>query len=154
MKIIITYGTFDLFHVGHVRLLKRLSGMGDKLIVGISTDEFNKMKGKNSFFSFDERSEIVASCKYVDEVFPEHDWHQKGIDIEKYGAALFAIGDDWKGKFDFLSDKCEVLYLERTEDISTTHIKESISNLNKEKLEEMESSLHSIIEVVKTLMAK
>ena len=104
MKIVITYGTFDLFHVGHVRLLKRLYDIGDKLIVGISTDEFNSSKGKSSFFSYKERAEIVSSCKYVDEVFPENTWDQKASDIKKYKADIFAMGDDWEGKFDFLSD--------------------------------------------------
>jgi glycerol-3-phosphate cytidylyltransferase len=154
MKIVVTYGTFDLFHIGHVKLLKRLSEMSDKLIVGISSDEFNSVKGKKSFFSYEERAEIVASCKYVDKVFPEHNWEQKEDDIKKYQATVFAIGDDWTGKFDYLSDLCEVIYLERTEDISTTDIKKSLSKLNVDKLEEIESSMHSIIEVIKTLTTK
>ncbi|MGR5487936.1 adenylyltransferase/cytidyltransferase family protein [Vibrio alfacsensis] len=151
MKTIITYGTFDLFHIGHVRLLKRLSEMADKLVVGISSDEFNEIKGKSSFFSYKERAEIVASCKYVDEVFSEDNWEQKKDDILKYEASIFAIGDDWQGEFDYLNELCEVIYLERTKDISTTDIKKSLSKLNKDKLEEIESSMHEIINVVKSI---
>lgn len=153
-KVIITYGTFDLFHVGHARLLKRLNELGDKLIVGVSSDQFNEIKGKKSFFSYAERAEIVSSNKYVDEVFPEHDWEQKRQDIVKYNADIFAMGDDWKGDFDHLEDICKVIYLPRTEDISTTDIKKSLATLNIAKLDEIESSLHSIINAVKTLTEK
>ncbi|PSW11219.1 glycerol-3-phosphate cytidylyltransferase [Photobacterium rosenbergii] len=152
--IIITYGTFDLFHVGHVRLLKRLKSCCDELYVGVSTDEFNLSKGKKSFFSYDERSEIVSSCKYVDHVFPENCWEQKVSDIQKYNADIFAIGDDWKGKFDFLNDHCKVMYIERTKDISTTDIKSSLSSINDKKLDEIEGSLHSIIEIVRSISVK
>lgn len=127
-KIVITYGTFDLFHVGHVRLLKRLRNLGTKLIVGLSTDEFNSIKGKKAFFSYQDRKEILSSCKYVDFVFPENNWNQKRNDIEKYNADIFGMGNDWEGKFDDLKDICEVIYLSRTEDISTTHIKESLKS--------------------------
>lgn len=151
MKTIITYGTFDLFHVGHVRLLKRLSELGDKLIVGISSDEFNLGKGKESFFSYQERAEIVGACKYVDEVFPEHNWEQKVDDIKKYGADIFAIGNDWEGKFDFLKEHCEVVYLSRTESISTTSIKKRLSHYNNADLDAVEKSLHDIISLVKSL---
>ncbi|WP_039989367.1 glycerol-3-phosphate cytidylyltransferase [Vibrio owensii] len=129
MKIVITYGTFDLFHVGHVRLLKRLSQLGDKLIVGVSTDEFNAAKGKKSYFSYGNRSEIVSSCRYVDEVFPEKNWEQKYSDIVKFKADIFAMGDDWNGKFDYLSSLCEVVYLPRTNNISTTLIKSELKSL-------------------------
>lgn len=151
MKVVITYGTFDLFHVGHIRLLKRLSELGDKLIVGISSDEFNHSKGKKSFFSYEERAEIVQSCRYVDEVFPEHCWEQKIDDIKKYQADIFAMGDDWEGKFDFLSEQCDVVYLPRTEDISTTDIKTKLSSLNSDKLESIENSLHDVISIVKAM---
>lgn len=127
MKTIITYGTFDLFHFGHVRLLKRLSQLGDRLIVGISTDEFNAKKGKCAFFSYQQRAEIVAACRYVTGVFPEQDWRQKKQDIIKHRADIFAMGDDWKGKFDELNSLCKVIYLERTRDISTTEIKTNLS---------------------------
>lgn len=151
MKIIITYGTFDLFHIGHVRLLKRLKSLGDKLYVGISSDEFNKQKGKKSFFSFDERAEIVSSCKYVDLVFKENSWDQKRDDITKYHADVFAMGDDWSGKFDHLASLCEVVYLPRTEDISTTDIKKSLSTVDQEKLNELEDTMSKVIDIVKFL---
>ena len=153
-KIVITYGTFDLFHVGHIRLLKRLSTLGDQLIVGISSDEFNSIKGKKSFFSYEERAEIVESCKYVTYVFPEHHWEQKKEDILAYNATIFAMGDDWEGKFDELSDLCEVVYLPRTEDISTTEIKNALSNVNFSELDKIEASLHDVINIVKTLSLK
>ncbi|WP_182036241.1 MULTISPECIES: glycerol-3-phosphate cytidylyltransferase [Vibrio harveyi group] len=151
MKTVITYGTFDLFHVGHVRLLKRLSKLGDKLVVGISSDEFNELKGKKSFFSYNERAEIVASCRYVDEVFPEHNWEQKLNDVKHFQADVFAMGDDWKGKFDYLTDYCNVIYLPRTEDISTTDIKKSLSSLKKTDLDRIEDSLHSVIDIVRAM---
>ncbi|MEY0247673.1 glycerol-3-phosphate cytidylyltransferase [Morganella morganii] len=154
MKTVITYGTFDLFHVGHVRLLKRLKALGSKLIVGISTDEFNKIKGKSSFYSYEERAEIVSSCKYVDEVFPENSWGQKRSDVLKYSADIFSIGDDWAGKFDSLNEICEVIYLPRTEDISTTEIKRALAKVNIAELERIESSLHDVIGIVKSLALK
>lgn len=150
-NVVITYGTFDLFHVGHVRLLKRLRALGDKLVVGISSDQFNEIKGKTSFFSYDERSEIVASCKYVDEVFAEHHWEQKIDDIKKHNATIFAMGDDWKGKFDYLQSFCRVIYLPRTEDISTTEIKSQLSRINRAELEKIECSLHDVISIVKAM---
>ena len=150
-KIVITYGTFDLFHVGHVRLLKRLRALGDSLIVGISSDEFNAMKGKKSFFSNEERKEILLSCKYVDDVFPENNWEQKRSDIIKYGASIFGIGDDWKGKFDELSDICEVIYLERTESVSTTDIKKELSKISSQECEQLEASLHAALNIIKTV---
>lgn len=151
MKTVITYGTFDLFHVGHVRLLKRLSEIGDRLIVGISSDEFNKVKGKKSFYSYQERAEIVRSSKYVSDVFPEHNWEQKVSDIEKYDAKIFAMGSDWEGKFDYLTEYCEVIYLERTKDISTTDIKKKLSTLKSGDLEKLESSLHDVLSIVKAM---
>lgn len=154
MKTIITYGTFDLFHVGHIRLLKRLSELGDRLIVGISSDEFNAAKGKHSFFSYKERAEIIESCKYVTEVFPEANWEQKRSDVMKYKADIFAMGDDWKGKFDELKDVCEVVYLPRTEDISTTDIKNALSKLDDAELDKIETSLHDVIGIVKRLSLK
>ncbi|WP_434566487.1 adenylyltransferase/cytidyltransferase family protein [Vibrio chagasii] len=154
MKVVITYGTFDLFHVGHIRLLKRLRELGDKLVVGISSDQFNEVKGKKSFFSYAERAEIVSACQYVDEVFPEHNWEQKAQDLKKYKATVFAMGDDWTGKFDHLSGVCEVVYLSRTEDISTTKIKSTLSSLKKSELDKIESSLHDVIEIVKTMSNK
>ena len=151
MKIVITYGTFDLFHVGHIRLLERLKLLGDKLFVGVSTDEFNEKKGKKSFYSYLERAEIVQSCKFVDFVFPEDSWEQKVDDINKYNASIFAIGDDWKGKFDELNAVCEVVYLERTPDISTTKIKKNLREFKASDLAKIESSLHNLIEIVQAL---
>jgi glycerol-3-phosphate cytidylyltransferase len=132
-KKIITYGTFDLFHVGHVRLLKRLSNLGDELIVGCSTDKFNLEKGKESILTFEERKEILESCKYVSKVIPENSWDQKIIDIKQEGISIFGIGDDWAGKFDFLSEHVEVVYLPRTQEISTTEIKEIAKSIKNEK---------------------
>lgn len=151
MRIILTYGTFDLFHVGHIRLLKRLSELGDKLIVGVSTDEFNLKKGKKSFFSYAERAEIVQSCRYVDQVIPERDWEQKRNDILECNVDVFAMGDDWVGTFDSLKDICDVVYLERTENISTTDIKSKLAKINKSELDKIELHLHDLIDIVKTL---
>tara|TARA_Y100001956_G_C4070261_1_gene163597 strand:- start:309 stop:827 length:519 start_codon:yes stop_codon:yes gene_type:complete len=151
LKTVITYGTFDLFHVGHIRLLKRLSELGDRLVVGLSSDDFNELKGKKSFFSYEERAEIVGACKYVDEVFPEHNWEQKLSDVKKYNVDIFAMGDDWEGKFDFLKDLCEVVYLPRTEDISTTSIKSTLASYDRQELEKVEQSLHDVIAVVKAM---
>ena len=128
MKKVITYGTFDLLHPGHIRLLKRARALGDYLIVGLSTDEFNwNEKQKKSYFPYEVRKEILLALRYVDEVIPEENWEQKKTDIHKYGASVFVIGDDWEGKFDFLKDEgCEVVYLSRTPDISTTQIKKEL----------------------------
>lgn len=124
---VITYGTFDLLHLGHIEMLKRAKSLGDKLIVCLSTDEFNlNMKGKKSTQSYDERRLILESIKYVDLVIPETCWEQKTSDIDKYSIDIFVIGDDWMGKFDFLKPKCKVLYLPRTPNISTTIIKQRL----------------------------
>ncbi len=122
---VLTYGTFDLFHVGHVRILKRAKELGDKLIVGLSTDEFNSIKGKQAIFSYGERKEILESCKYVDEVIPEKDWDQKIDDIKTHRIDLLVMGSDWEGseKFEYLKDYVNVLYLPRTEEVSTTDLK-------------------------------
>ena len=125
-KTVITYGTFDMFHVGHLNLLRRLSEMGDRVVVGVSTDEFNANKGKKTLIPYEQRAKIVESIRYVDTVIPEETWEQKLSDVKKHDVDVFAIGEDWKGKFDFLSDLCEVRYLERTKDISTTDLKRSL----------------------------
>ncbi len=127
-KTVITYGTFDMFHIGHLRLLRRLADLGDKLIVAVSADEFNELKDKTVLIPYEQRAEIVRNIKCVDTVIPESTWEQKIDDINKYDVDIFAIGDDWKGKFDFLKEHCEVVYLERTKDISTTQLKKSLTN--------------------------
>ncbi len=137
MKTIITYGTFDLFHIGHVKLLKRLRAMGDRLVVGVSSNEFNAIKGKKSIFPYEHRAYIVGAIKYVDEVFPEHHWDQKSSDIVKYGASVLAMGQDWTGKFDHFGDLCEVIYLPRTEGVSTTELKQTLRTFEGEKLNEL-----------------
>ncbi len=123
MKKVITYGTYDLLHVGHINLLRRAREMGDYLIVGLSTDEFNAGKHKEAYHSYEDRKIILEAIKYVDEVIPETCWEQKIDDVVKNKADIFVMGDDWKGKFDFLKDYCEVVYLPRTAGVSTTKIK-------------------------------
>jgi glycerol-3-phosphate cytidylyltransferase len=147
-KTVLTYGTFDLFHVGHVRILKRLRELGDRLIVGVSSDEFNAIKGKKSFYSYEERAEILLATEFVDEVFPENTWDQKRTDVKRFGANIFGMGSDWHGKFDELNDLCEVVYLDRTEDISTTDIKKALSNINFNEIVGLEKTLHSALDIV------
>ena len=128
MKRVITYGTFDLLHYGHINILRRAKALGDYLIVVLSTDEFNwNMKGKKSYFTYEERKAMLEAIRYVDLVVPEDNWEQKNTDVEKYNADVFVMGDDWEGKFDFLKDKCEVVYLPRTPEISTTKIKTELN---------------------------
>jgi glycerol-3-phosphate cytidylyltransferase len=131
---VITYGTFDLFHIGHLNLLKRLRSLGDRLVVGVSTDKFNAIKGKKTVMSYEDRSQIVESIKYVDGIFPEECWQQKRDDIVRENAKRFAMGSDWAGKFDDLSDLCEVLYLPRTENVSSTEIKDIVTADIKDKI--------------------
>lgn len=127
MKTVLTYGTFDLLHWGHIRLLERASKLGDKLIVGLSTDEFNAVKHKEAYHSYEHRKYILEAIRYVNLVIPENDWDQKITDVKKYHVDTFVMGDDWKGQFDFLKDYCEVIYLPRTNGISTTKIKDDLS---------------------------
>jgi len=123
---VITYGTYDLLHWGHIRLLKRAKAQGDYLVVALSTDEFNAGKGKKNYHSYEERKMMLESIRYVDLVIPEETWKQKRSDVKLLEIDKFVIGDDWKGEFDFLEDLCEVVYLPRTEGISTTKIKEDL----------------------------
>ena len=126
MKTVISYGTFDLFHLGHVRLLRRLRALGDRLVIGCSTDEFNATKGKKSVMSYAQRVEILEACRYVDAVIPEKAWDQKREDIVREQAGIFGMGSDWEGKFDDLKDIVEVVYLPRTDGVSTTHLRKTV----------------------------
>lgn len=130
MKKVITYGTFDLLHYGHINLLKRAKSLGDYLIVGLSTDEFNmNEKNKDCYFDYDKRKSLLEALRYVDLVIPEENWEQKLSDIQNLNVDIFVIGDDWNGKFDYLKDKgVEVVYLPRTEEISTSKIKEDLNH--------------------------
>lgn len=130
MKRVITYGTFDLLHYGHINLLRRAKERGDYLIVALSTDEFNwREKKKKSFFTYNQRKELLEAIRYVDLVIPEDNWEQKINDIKEFKVDTFVIGDDWIGKFDFLKDFCEVVYLPRTPEISTTQIKSELKGI-------------------------
>lgn len=120
---VITYGTFDTLHYGHILLLQRARALGDHLTVAISSDEFNAIKGKTSQFTYQERYGLLSAIKYVDMIIPEHNWDQKRSDVEAHNIDVFTMGSDWEGKFDFLSDICEVNYLPRTPRISSTAIK-------------------------------
>lgn len=129
MKKVITYGTFDLLHYGHINLLKRAKEYGDYLIVALSTDEFNwEQKHKKCFFSYEKRKMLLEAIRYVDLVIPENSWAQKRSDIVEFRVDTFVMGDDWRGKFDDLADLCEVVYLPRTPEISTTQIKSALSS--------------------------
>lgn len=123
-RTVLTYGTFDLFHPGHVQLLKRASELGTRVVVGLSTDEFNALKGKKSVMTYEDRKAVLEACRYVDEVFAEDDWDQKVSDAAIVGADVFVMGDDWAGKFDFMADHCHVVYLARTPNVSSTEIKQ------------------------------
>ena len=129
MKKVITYGTFDLLHAGHINILRRAKDLGDYLIVAVSSDEFNAIKGKKAYHSFEDRKLILEAIRYVDEVIPEEHWEQKVEDVVDHNVDIFVMGDDWVGEFDFLKDHCEVVYLPRTEGISTTKIKQDLNNV-------------------------
>jgi glycerol-3-phosphate cytidylyltransferase len=141
IKRVITYGTFDMFHIGHLELLKRIYELGDELIVAVSTDEFNDIKGKKTIIPYNQRAEIIKSLRYVDRVIPESSWHQKIDDIKKYDIDLFVMGDDWSGKFDFLKEYCEVLYLPRTEGISSTELKDTLKTLSSINMSELNHAI-------------
>jgi glycerol-3-phosphate cytidylyltransferase len=131
MKKVITYGTFDLLHWGHINILKRASELGDHLTVALSTDQFNEVKNKKTYHSYENRKVILESIRYVDQVIPETKWEQKIDDVIKHDIDLFVMGDDWKGEFDFLKEYCEVVYLPRTVGISTTKIKNDLHKVPK-----------------------
>ena len=127
---VLTYGTYDLLHYGHIRLLKRAAELGDYLIVALSTDEFNAGKGKTSFYSYGVRKEMLEAIRYVDLVIPEQNWEQKIDDVKNYHVDVVVMGGDWAGsdRFEYLKDYCEVVYLDRTEGISTTDVKKELKN--------------------------
>lgn len=128
MRTVITYGTFDVVHIGHINLLRRARALGDRLIVGLSTDEFNSNKHKSALLNYANRKAVLEAIRYVDLVIPEATWEQKVDDVKTHDVAIFVIGDDWTGKFDFLQEFCEVRYLARTAEISSTSIKQSLVN--------------------------
>ncbi|NTU71136.1 MAG: glycerol-3-phosphate cytidylyltransferase [Coriobacteriia bacterium] len=129
MKRVLTYGTFDLLHHGHIRILQRAKALGDYLVVAVSTDEFNAGKGKKAFHDYALRKEVVESIRYVDLVIPENSWEQKLDDIKNYSIDVVVMGDDWadSDKFDYLKDHCELVFLARTDGISTTEIKADLA---------------------------
>ena len=131
LKRVITYGTFDLLHYGHINLLRRAKALGDYLVVALSTDDFNwDMKHKKCYFSYEQRKELLEAIRYVDLVIPEENWEQKVSDVKEYHIDTFVIGDDWEGKFDFLKEQgVEVVYLPRTPEISTTQIKNDLNRM-------------------------
>lgn len=147
-NIVITYGTFDLFHIGHLNLLKRLKELGDYLIVAVSTDEFNAGKNKQTIVPFDDRINIVKNIKYVDMAIPEDSWDQKVKDIKRYGVSTFGMGDDWEGKFDELKQHCEVVYLPRTPNISSTDIKKLLKVLDRSHVADLKQALDLISSIV------
>lgn len=150
-KIVITYGTFDMFHIGHLNLLTRLRSLGNRLIVGVSTDEFNEIKGKKALIRYEERAEIVGALKCVDLVIPENTWEQKIDDIKKYNANLFGMGDDWVSKFDDLTQFCEVIYLPRTRSVSSSSLRTLLNDLDKTHVAKMKASLDLVSDIVDQL---
>lgn len=128
MKRILTYGTFDLLHYGHIRILKRAKELGDYLVVALSTDEFNAIKGKKAYHSYETRKKMLEAIRYVDLVIPENNWEQKLQDVKDYKIDVVVMGDDWAGsdKFDYLKEYCEIAFLERTPGISTSQIKNDL----------------------------
>lgn len=147
-KTILTYGTFDLFHIGHLRLLERLRTMGDRLVVGVSTDEFNAGKGKKTVVPFADRLDIVRGLRCVDVAIAETCWEQKAADIAEHQVSILGMGDDWAGKFDDLSSLCEVVYLPRTQGISTTDIRNQLRALSPEHINELKQALDMMSAIV------
>lgn len=147
-KTILTYGTFDLFHIGHLRLLERLRALGDRLVVGVSTDEFNALKGKKTVVPFADRLEIIRGLRCVDLAIAENSWEQKAEDIARHQVAILGMGHDWQGKFDDLSALCEVVYLPRTEGISSTDIRNSLKVLTPEHINELKQALDMMSSIV------
>ena len=140
MKRVLTYGTFDLLHYGHINLLRRAKALGDYLVVAVSTDDFNEIKGKKAYHNYETRKLMLEAVRYVDLVIPEENWEQKIDDVKKYDIDIVVMGSDWAGsdRFDYLKDYCEVVYLPRTEGVSTTQIKEEL------KLQEPQNGINQI----------
>ena len=134
-NVVLTYGTFDILHYGHIRLLKRAKALGDYLIVAISTDEFNDIKGKKAYYDYETRKEMLEAIRYVDKVIPENDWEQKTKDVLDNNVDIVTMGDDWtnSARFEYLREYCDVVYLSRTENISTTRIKSDLELTNEEE---------------------
>ncbi len=130
MRRVITYGTFDLLHYGHIELLRRAKELGDYLVVALSTDEFNwNEKQKKCYFTYEHRKKLLESIRYVDLVIPEKNWEQKRSDIHEYHIDTFVMGNDWEGKFDYLTEEgASVVYLTRTPEISSSQIKQELSH--------------------------
>jgi glycerol-3-phosphate cytidylyltransferase len=147
-RVVLTYGTFDLFHVGHLNLLTRLAALGDRLVVGVSSDDFNGAKGKRTIIEYADRAAIVAGLKVVDLVIPEESWDQKAADIEAHGVDVFGMGHDWEGEFDHLRQHCEVVYLPRTEGISSTEIKQLLAVLDRGHVDDLKKALDLISAIV------
>lgn len=135
MKRVLTYGTFDLLHYGHIEILRRAKALGDYLVVALSTDEFNESKGKTAYHSYETRKKMLEAIRYVDLVIPENNWEQKLDDVKDYHIDIVVMGSDWAGsdKFDYLKEECEVVYLERTPGVSTTMIKKDLGLKEAEK---------------------
>lgn len=148
MKTVLTYGTFDLFHIGHLRLLQRLRALGDRLVVGVSTDEFNHIKGKKTVVPFADRIEIVRALECVDLAIPETGWEQKVGDIQRHEVSVFGMGGDWEGRFDELKAHCEVVYLPRTEGISSTHVRKTLKILDQSHIGELKQALDLISSII------
>ena len=146
-KTSITYGTFDLSHIGHIKLFQRIKEFSSTLIVAVSTDEFNLTKGKKSIIPFENRFEIIKNLRCVDIVIPETSWEQKVKDIIEYKVNALVMGSDWTGEFDFLKNYCEVIYLPRTEGVSTTLIKNSISDLKNINVESINNALNLLQQI-------
>lgn len=126
MKVVLTYGTFDFLHIGHINILEYAKSLGDKLIVGLSTDEFNRIKHKQAYSCYEDRKKILESLIFVDQVIPENNWEQKPVDIKTWNVDIFVMGSDWEGEFDDLNTLCEVVYKPRTENISSSMIKQGL----------------------------
>jgi glycerol-3-phosphate cytidylyltransferase len=147
-RIVLTYGTFDLFHIGHLNLLTRLRSLGDRLIVGVSTDEFNEIKGKKTVVPFSDRIEVVRALRCVDHAIAEENWEQKADDIKRYGVSVFGMGSDWEGRFDELKTHCEVIYLPRTDGISSTHIRKTLKVLDRSHVRDLKHALDLIASII------